>query len=180
MVVLETKMKRKAVKVDSDFAMPDGYSLSVSSHGYAVLSKYAGEKTSTGKSYKYHRLYLHRYITNAPKGLQVDHINGDKLDNRKENLRLCDNAQNNQNKPAIKGVYKGVYYSRGSKCFVAQITKNRKVYSLGSYDDPHEAANAYNLKAIELHGEYALLNIIAEELPSVSTRRKPVNKKRVS
>ena len=95
----------------------------------------------------------------APKHLQVDHINGNKLDNRKENLRLCTNGSNNRNKLARTG-FKGVHQARISGKWIAQITKNYKVKHLGSFDTDTEAATAYNKAAKQLHGKYAQLNVL--------------------
>ena len=133
-------------------------SYSVSSHGYAVVVDFLG--FIDGK-YAYKKHYLHRLIMKAPKHLQVDHINGDRLDNRKENLRLCTNKSNNRNKPPIKGKYKGIFYDKKRSKWCSQITKNRKVYTVGSnFTSPEEAALAYNKFARRLHGKYAYQNIV--------------------
>lgn len=150
----------KEIIVDDDFEVPAGWTIYVAkSHGYVILTKYAGVKD--GK-YIYSRIYLHRYITKAPDGIQVDHINGDRLDNRSKNLRVCTNKQNNRNKGPQKGKYKGVHWSKTSKRWVAQITKNYKVRHLGCFMTAEAAALAYNEAAKELHGEYAYLNKIDE------------------
>src|SRR5574343_596006 len=72
-------------------------------------------KTIQGKSKK---IWLHRFIANIPDGLYTDHINGDKLDCRKENLRFCTYAENNKNasiRKANKSGYRGVYWEKGVK-----------------------------------------------------------------
>ena len=150
----------KEVLVDDDFEVPDRCCLYVAkSHGYVALVKYAG--VVDGK-YKYDRVYLHRYVSNAPKGLQVDHINGNRLDNRSANLRICTSGQNNRNIGPKKGKYKGVHWTKNRKRWVAQITKNYKTESLGCFDTAEAAALAYNEAAKRLHGEYAYLNKIDE------------------
>lgn len=126
-------------------------------HGYVIIKKYLG--FIDGKS-KYQESYLHRLITNAPKGLQVDHINGNRLDNRKINLRICSSSDNSKNRPKNKGNYKGVYLDKLRNKWIAQITKNYKCYHIGSFEKEIEAALAYNEKAKELHGEFAYLNKI--------------------
>ena len=114
-------------------------------------------------------IYIHRVIMNAPKGMQVDHINGNPLDNRRENLRICTNQQNGMNRGKPKdntSGYKGVTYMKKkkdmineySKPWYAQIIHNQKKIHLGCYKTKEEAARAYDKKAIELHGEYATLN----------------------
>lgn len=107
------------------------------------------------------------YLLNPPKGYIVDHINGDPLDNRRENLRIATNKQNCLNKRKyikknLTSIYKGVSYRtlgrQKNKRWWAGIIKDKKRYSLGYYATEIEAAKAYDLKAIELHGEYARLN----------------------
>jgi len=108
---------------------------------------------------------LHRLIINAPKGMHADHINGNTLDNRKENLRLCTCAQNQwnrgpnkNNKSGFKGVSTRARFAGKSKPWKAAIMVNRKTIQIGFYATPEEAARAYDIKAKELHGEFAYLN----------------------
>lgn len=136
-----------------------GNFFNVTSHGYVRVLNYLG--IIDGKM-KYKQSYLHRMIMNPSKGLQVDHINGDRLDNRKSNLRICTSADNSRNRKNIKGVYKGVYFSKKNKNWVAQITKNYKCLHIGSFLNQEDAACAYNLKAKELHGEFAHLNNVVQ------------------
>lgn len=126
----------------------------VTEHGYVGCKNYIG--VFNGKS-KYSNRYLHRMIMSAPKGLTVDHINGDRLDNRRCNLRLCSNRDNNLNKKG-RGRYKGVYFNKVAKKWTAQIGLNSHIQYLGLFDTPEEAAIQYNKFAQELHGEYAYLN----------------------
>lgn len=105
-------------------------------------------------------VYLHQFIMNFPT-LLIDHINHNGLDNRKSNLRLCVQSQNNQNnlKRALKtSQYKGV--SWGNKKWRVHIMCNGKLIYLGSFLSEEEAALVYNEKALELFGEFACLNII--------------------
>lgn len=143
--------------------------ITVTSHGYVAVVEPSGEKTAAGW-YRYKRTYLHRLVLSAPKNLQVDHINGDKLDNRKENLRLCKSASNSRNKRQINGEYKGVHQTKSG--WAAQITKSRHMYHLGCFDNQHDAANAYNVAAKKLHGKYAYLNKITAELKGEAAVRK--------
>ena len=106
---------------------------------------------------------IHRVVMDNPEGMEVDHINGNPLDNRKENLRICTRAQNSQNKKLradSKSGYKGVY-ERSNGRFQAYIGNPEypgRHISLGYHNTPEEAARAYDAKAKELHGEYAHLN----------------------
>ena len=106
---------------------------------------------------------MHRVILNANKGEYVDHINGNRINNQKENLRLCTYSQNNMNKKRhsdSKSNYKGVSKHRSK--WRATITKEYKTYYLGLYKTDIEAAIAYNEKATELFGEFAVLNDIGD------------------
>lgn len=123
---------------------------------YAKCKKYIGRVS--GK-YIYKRLYLHRLIMNPPKGMDVDHINGNGLDNRRCNLRICTRSQNIRNAIGKKGTsqYKGVCRHRNS--WLASITKDYKQIHIGHYSTEIEAAKAYDKKAKELFGEFAKFNI---------------------
>ena len=102
---------------------------------------------------------LHRFITNAPQGMDVDHINGDPLDNRKTNLRVCTRSENLQNSAKHKdnmSGFKGV--SKHKNKWVAQIMNNGTKVKIGLFSTPEEAARAYDKKAIELFGEFANIN----------------------
>ena len=101
-------------------------------------------------------------IVERKSGKQVDHINGNKLDNRKENLRVCSNSENQINRPAPKNSstgYKGVCYHKRDKRFRAQITFGGITYRLGTFKTAIEGAIAYNKKAKELT-PFAYLNKI--------------------
>lgn len=101
-------------------------------------------------------LYLHWCVLRAPKGFVVDHINGNRLDNRRENLRICTKAQNNAN--IHKDKFKGVCWRDHAKAYKAYIKKNGKQIHLGYFKNKIEAARAYNNAAVNLFGEFASLN----------------------
>lgn len=109
-----------------------------------------------------HRMeIMHRVIMSAPKGFVVDHINGDTMDNRKENLRLATVGQNAYNSKPQQGrssKYKGVTFSKRYQKWKAQITARKSLKFLGYFADELEAARAYNKAAEELFGEFAWLN----------------------
>jgi len=92
----------------------------------------------------------------------VDHINGNTLDNRKNNLRICSRTENSRNTKLSKNNstgYKGVtYYKRDGK-YVAKITVDRKRIHIGYFTTLIEAATAYDLMARKHFGEYANINI---------------------
>lgn len=102
-------------------------------------------------------LLLHRVILGAAAGTIVDHINGNPLDNRRENLRLCSHAENMRNRKVHKnnklGV-KGVHQRRGKNGFCAEIRINGRKLRLGTYMTPEEAHQAYAKASRELHGAF--------------------------
>jgi len=108
-------------------------------------------------------VYMHRVIMEASKEQLVDHINGNTLDNRKENLRFANKSQNASNtvKSRGKSKYKGVWYQPSrKKPWKAELTHNNTKFSLGSYATEEEAALAYNKMAVQLFGEFAMENKI--------------------
>ncbi len=115
-----------------------------------------------GRNNKQH-IYMHRYICMAPDGYEVDHINQNKLDNRKENLRVVLPEKNYYNRAKqINNTtgYKGVCYDRKRNKYMATISYKRKQMNLGRFKTAKEAAKAYNEAAIKLHGDYSCLNQI--------------------
>ena len=127
---------------------------------YAFTRLYNEDKKN-GKTFLMHHLILG---TSA----QTDHKNTNSLDNQKGNLRPSTHSQNGGNmrkmplrngKPT-SSKYKGVFFDRGSGMFRAQIVKDRKRYGLGAFAHEDDAGRAYNAKAAELYGEFALLNKI--------------------
>ena len=123
-----------------------------------------------GKTYEYPKqttIAMHQIIAGTPKGMYTDHINGDTLDNRKENLRVCSNVQNCWNRGKNKNnshKYKGVKQDRRRRLtpWMAYIGYHGKRIYLGNYATEEEAARAYDKKAIELHQEFAALNFPKE------------------
>ena len=139
-------------------------------------SKRIKRPKQSGHTYK--KSFLHRWILreeNIPEGLQVDHINGDPLDNRRANLRLCTNLQNSMNRtnkfnPYSK--YLGVSYNNGSKKRVSTgsrrcisrpwratitIEKGNKI-NLGTFETECEAAEAWDMVAYKHFKDYVHLN----------------------
>ncbi len=112
----------------------------------------------------WHRKFMHRLIFyNLPKEMEVDHINGDTLDNRRSNLRVCTKTQNLQNSKLSKdskNKYKGITFVKRykTKPWKASIMLKGKRYWLGQYATQEEAGKAYDKKAVELFGEFARLN----------------------
>ena len=104
--------------------------------------------------------YLHRVIMDAPSGVEVDHINGNRLDNRRENLRLCTRSQNGKNTSSSTGTskYKGVSLEKRRGKWRADIGVSGKNKFLGYFETEDEAAHIYDLAALEYFGEYVKPN----------------------
>lgn len=97
---------------------------------------------------------LHRLLTEAPPGLEVDHVNGDPLDNRRANLRLCSHRENLRNQR--RGRIKGVCFNRNR--WIASICKDGERWFLGSFVSREDAMRAYDKAAVELFGDFAAPN----------------------
>ena len=106
-------------------------------------------------------VYMHREIMRAPKGKQVDHRDGDGLNNTRANLRLATSQQNNMNRRTrkdSKSGYKGVWVDKKTGKWQAQIALNGKRIHLGLFDTPLEASRAYSKAAHKLFGDFAQIN----------------------
>lgn len=115
---------------------------------------YAERKNNLGITIRMHKL-----IMNTPKGMVTDHIDHDGLNNQRENLRVCthkQNMMNNRIRNDNKSGYKGVCWSQGK--WKVEIMKDQKHIHIGMFDDKILAAQAYDNKAKELFGEFAVLN----------------------
>lgn len=127
---------------------------------YANANGFKGRVYAVRSSKK--RIRMHRQIMGFPERMDIDHINGNTLDNRKSNLRIATRSQNLMN----SGVgarntsgYKGVSPSgRPSAPFLAQVVVMQKAKNLGRFRSAEEAARAYDKAAKELFGEFARLN----------------------
>jgi len=151
--------KGKVALVDADmFDYLNQWSWFYHKNGYAMRSY--------RKDGKYRKDRMHRVVVNAPLGLDVDHINGNKLDNRRENLRIATRSQNNANKRMQSNNtsgYRGVNWHKQRGKWVAKIQVDRKSIHLGLYEKKEDAARAYNKAAVLYYGEFAQLNNIKEE-----------------
>ena len=106
-------------------------------------------------------IMMHRLINHTPDGLFTDHINGDPLDNRKENLRNCTISENGGNRKKTKNPtsskYKGVRWRKNRwECSIKY--RNKRIY-LGRFENEINAAKQYDKIAKQLFGEFANLNL---------------------
>lgn len=106
---------------------------------------------------------MHRLLIESEKNMEIDHIDGNRLNNQKYNLRVVSRSDNMKNKKIYKNNtsgYKGVSWHKYMQVWVARIGVSGKKVQLGCFRDPLEAARVYNNAAIKYFGEYARLNII--------------------
>lgn len=101
---------------------------------------------------------LHRLLLDAPQGLCVDHINGDPLDNRRQNLRLCTHSENMRNRRIRSGQSKGVTWRERDGKWEASIKVDGVNHFLGQYHDKAEAVRTYDAIARHYHGRFARTN----------------------
>lgn len=125
---------------------------------YVIRNKYLYRKNGKNIS---KLIFIHHIIKGRKEGYDIDHINGNRLDNRIENLRFATRSQNKMNAKVYKNNklgLKGVHFVEKTHKFRASITLNKKKSMLGTFKTKEEAARAYDKKAKELFGEFALLN----------------------
>jgi hypothetical protein len=147
-----------------------GYKTLIDKDDFLLLNCYSWQsKIIEGKIYaktayringKLKTFYLHRIIANAKSGEYVDHINGNPLDNRRNNLRICTNAQNIRNskiKLNNKTGYKGVQQLPSGN-WRSRLTFNYKSINLGVFKNIIEAAKAYDQGAVKYFGKFARIN----------------------
>ena len=155
--------------------MPEGVLYHLSNRGFAVVDEddleeicryewyqhmgYARARTADGE------VHMSHVVCPCPEGLEVDHINRNKLDNRKSNLRVVTRSENCANRGSFRNSssqYKGVHWSKKTGRWEVSITKDGIQIYVGSFDDEITAASAYNDYARKLWGEFAVLNDIVE------------------
>jgi len=133
---------------DADFDKVNKYKWYVNQHCYAI-------RVEKGRI-----IHMHRFIAGNQPGKVVDHINGNTVDNRRENLRICTNKENLRNQKIHTNNttgYKGV--SRfDAKHYQVKIRVNGKLLHIGLFKDLTEAARAYDEAAKKYHGKFARLN----------------------
>jgi hypothetical protein len=136
-----------AIVSDEDYDLVKDRSWYKTSHGY-VQSDYPT------------RITMHKLITGYK---MTDHINHNKIDNTRENLREVNSQQNNCNvRPKGKIEYKGVSYCKQTGRYRACKIQNGKIHHIGRHDTPEQAAHAYNLFVLTLPtAEYEYLNEIS-------------------
>jgi hypothetical protein len=132
---------------DEDYDYLNQWNWHCSNNNYAVRTDNKLKKT----------IYMHRVIINSPDKLSTDHINGNGLDNRKENLRVCTQTQNNGNrklnKNSTSGI-KGISWNKINKKWKARISTKGKRKHLGYFKNKNDAKKAYTKVAKNYFGEF--------------------------
>lgn len=134
---------------EQDYERLQSYRWTVSEQGYAI------------RWVRNHKIKMHRDVMNPPEGMEIDHINGNKLDNRRANLRICTHADNVRNVGKRKdnsSGFKGVYWRSDVKKWRALIQVEGRRIDLGFFTEPQDAALAYDKAARKYHGEFARTN----------------------
>lgn len=138
----------------------------VTAHSWRLHRKEAGKSTAyVSRDEGGHTIKLHTHLMGAqPEGMVIDHINGDGLDNRRENLRVCTHAQNSRNSKKhgapgqASSPFKGVTRDESREKWTAKISVDGKTMNLGRFDSETAAALAYDEAAKTFYGEFARLN----------------------
>lgn len=148
--------------VVADIQLSGGLVALVDANDLPLVSGYAWHITSNGR-HQYaqtcvgrQRVKMHRLLTNAPSGLVVDHINGNSLDNRRENLRVVTSAVNSRNRTKAdkdnRSGFLGV--SKNRKGWRARLTIDGQAVHLGTFSTPEEASSARRQAELSAFGEH--------------------------
>jgi hypothetical protein len=152
-ILLNGNSGKSVIIDDEDWPKVSSYKWYLHSAGYAVRTYM--------KDRKNYAIYMHREIMGSAQN--IDHINGNKLDNRKDNLRICtqkENTWNNGVSTANTSGYKGVYWNKQRNKWAAKINRHGKQIHIGLFDTPEEAAKAYNAKASQTSSGFERLNVL--------------------
>ena len=151
---IELSKGKFAVVDDSDYEWLSQWSW--------AYERYAVRSTRKNEGPPRRRVYMHRMILQNTD--QIDHIDGDKLNNSRVNLRPCTHSTNGQNsrprkkRAAISSSYKGVNWHQKSGKWRAVIAVNGECCHIGLFESETDAATAYNFAAEKYFGEFAKLN----------------------
>lgn len=154
MKIIQLTRGKQTMVDDDDYDELSRFKWWTDAYGYAL--------TSIGGRRDKKNVRMHRMIVQAKKGEVVDHIDGDPLNNQRNNLRIGTQKENIRNSKPRKSRsgYKGVSWYKQTSSWVARVVCDGKYYHVGYYKNPEDAARAYNKKATELFGEFARLNIV--------------------
>jgi hypothetical protein len=155
---IELTQGKTAIVSAEDFEYINQWKWSYDGHNHCAVRS---ETIKKDGKYRSKSILMHKLIMETPSGMNTDHINGDRLDNRKSNLRICTHKENQRNMKMHKdntSGYKGVSRSREGRWVVKIGNKY-----IATFKDIVEAAKRYNVEAKARYGEYAKLNNIGGE-----------------
>ena len=151
--------------IDSDLAKYNWWSRIHQGGRYVYARRWSKTVNGKRRPIVLHRVILERKLGHPiPEGMDTDHADGNTLNNRRGNLRLASRGQNTANSVRkttiggrkIKAPYRGVY--RAGNKWMAQVRADGDLHYLGTFDTARQAARAYNSKALEMFGRFAMLN----------------------
>ncbi len=154
-MLIELTKSQYAVVDDEDYKVLSEF------NWYAQVDRKSGKYTAcrgTNKNRQHKKIIMHRVIMDCPNGLQVDHINQDTLDNRRCNLRICTQTENNRNRKRFnpdkpKGCYQNQYGT-----WTVRISVDNKDIVIGNFKTKDDAEMAYKDASIKYHGEFSCID----------------------
>ena len=178
MKIIYTRKGEEIFVDDEDYEWLNQYNW-YSSQGYATRA------TSRKDSVKRKYILMHREITNAPKGMVIDHKDHKTMNNQKENLRICTHKENAMNKKIAKSNnsgYPGVYWSESQGRWIVRIGLDRGTIRIGTYMDWEDAVRARQDAEIKYFGEFKneYMEIDQEKYDQSSNRKTTSYKKSIS
>lgn len=146
--------KYRVLVDDADYELVSGFrwSVLIGKNGYPYAMRWVSSKP----------VLMHRFLLSTPKGMVVDHINGNGLDNRRENIRICSHTENMRNRRINRNNttgFKGVSVSLGrKKKYQASLERFGKKITFGYFEKLEDAARAYDIGARMYFGDFARTN----------------------
>jgi len=159
--LVENGVARFGSPVTGEFTVSLKDAARVSNHGWCRRKRDGYFVASIGGR----AILLHSFLLGSRKGMYADHINGDRTDNRRENLRWAtpsESARNLNISSRNTSGYKGVHWNKRRKKWQAYIRTHNRQQTLGFYDTAEDAAKRYNEEAKKQHGNFACINPIGE------------------
>lgn len=156
-----------AIVDDEDAAVVSKYKWHCNDSGYAVTQIRIGDGSAK-------KVRMHRLLLNPPADMDIDHINGNRMDNRRCNLRICTRSENLRNAKKHKthaeasSKFKGVCWHKQRRRWYARYRKDGKQFHIGLFDNEEDAARAYDAAAKTAFGAFARLNFPDAEVAYVS------------
>ena len=148
----------------------------LSKHKWYLIDGFAARTIK--KDEKRTTIYMHRVIMDAPMGVSVYHINHNKLDNQRENLRLVKGSARMHRRPSVKhsSKYRGVYWCKDKRKWIAEIKVYKKQIRLGRFEIEKDAAIAYDEAARKYYGTLARTNFATNNLEIIEEPSLEINR----